>query len=335
MTENEPPIPQNSDKLAHRETAIEPDLEIVDTHHHLWDAPAHWMATYYPIEHLIKDVGGGHNVTHSIYLECSSHYHTDGPEELAPVGETEWVASIDSPEGLLAGIVGFADVRLGKDVNRVLDAHVEAAGKRFKGIRYSSAFDDHPDVVNTARDAPPGTLLREDFQEGVRALGSRGLLFESWAYFHQLNEIKTLAQAAPNTRIVLDHLGGPAGTGPYAGKRDEMRKDWRRNLADLAQEENVVAKIGGIGFPPYLEPDVTPKLKTSADIAEYWMPEVRFCIETFGPDRCMFESNFPVDSHLCDYVTLWNAFKLMTNDLSADERSALFSGTAKRVYSLN
>lgn len=329
------PLPNNDARLAHREEALEPGIPIIDTHHHLWDAEAHWMATYYPLQNLMRDLRGGHNVVQTVFLECSSHYLEGGPEELRPVGETAWVASVDAPAGVMEGIVGFADVRLGRDVGRVLDAHAEAAGKRFKGIRYSSAYDEHPDVVNTARDAPPGTLLREDFQAGVRELGNRGLLFESWAYFHQLGEVLALAQAAPETTIVLDHLGGPAGTGPYAGHRDEMRGVWREGMAALAQQENVVAKIGGIGFAPYLEPEVVAQLDSSEKIAAYWLPEVQFCIETFGPERCMFESNYPVDSYLCDYVTLWNAFKRMTADLSSAERGHLFAETARRTYGLS
>lgn len=328
------PLPDNTDRLAHREVALEQEIPIVDPHHHLWDAEAHWMATYYPVEHLSRDLTGGHNVIDTVFVECNSHYREDGPEELKPVGETEWVASVTVPPGVMGGIIGFADVRLGSEVNRVVDAHLSAAGERFKGVRYASAYDEHPDVVNTARDAPPGTLLREDFQAGVRALGERGLVFESWAYFHQLGEVSALAQAAPETTIILDHLGGPAGTGPYAGRRDEMRVEWRKGMIAVAKNPNIVAKIGGIGFAPYLEPEVVARLNSSQAIAEYWLPEVRFCIETFGPDRCMFESNFPVDSYLCDYVTLWNAFKRMTVDLSGPERAQLFAGTALTTYGL-
>ncbi|CAN5256633.1 amidohydrolase family protein [soil metagenome] len=326
---------KNDEKLAHRETALEPDLAIIDPHHHLWTTQAHSMATYYPAEQLITDTReGGHNVVATVFLECTSHYRTTGPAELLPVGETEFVVAQDVPAGLMAGIVGYADVRLGAGVGEVLEAHREAGGERFKGIRYSTAWDASPEVTNTARDAPPGTLVTPAFMRGVQEVGDHGFVFETWEYFHQLGEVLELSRATPNTQIIVDHLGGPAGVGPYADHREEMLEHWRSGMSALAGQENIVVKLGGIGFSPYIQPQKADSLTSSDAIAEYWGPEIRFCVETFGADRCMFESNYPVDSSLCDYVTLWNSFKRMTVDYSPAERESLFAGTARRVYSL-
>jgi predicted TIM-barrel fold metal-dependent hydrolase len=320
--------------FVHGEKAIEPELCIVDPHHHVWDDLTNPLATHYPTERLMADVRGGHNVVGTVYAECSSHYRVNGPDELKPVGETEWVVSQDLLPGIMEGIVGYADVRTGAMVREVLEAHRAAAGDRFKGVRYSTAWDASREVPNTAREAPPGTLLTDAFVRGVQEVGNADMVFDTWMYFHQLPELAELARAAPQTTIVLDHLGGPLGIGPYERDRESMLSRWRTGIAAVAAVENTVLKIGGLGFPYFLSKDIVGGLPDSDRIAAYWRPEVQFCIESFGVDRCMFESNFPVDSYLCDYVTLWNAFKKISRDYSPTERHALFAGTAASVYNL-
>lgn len=316
------------------EQAIEPDLPIIDAHHHVWDDLSNPLATLYPLTSLLDDLNAGHNIVGSVYAECSDHYYTDGPSELRPVGETEAVARLDAPAGVMAAIIGFADVRLGGGVAPVLEAHREAGRGRFAGIRYSTAWDPHDDVPNTARKAPPGQLVQPDFIEGVRTVGELGLTFDAWMYFHQLPELVTLAEAAPGTTIVLDHLGGPAGIGYYASHRSEMLETWRKNIRAVARQENVVLKIGGLGFPWFVPSTVANTLQSSDAIAAYWRDEVLFCVDAFGPDRCMFESDFPVDARLCDYVSLWNSIKKISADLNFAERCGLFEGTAARIYGL-
>jgi L-fuconolactonase len=316
------------------EAAIEPELPVVDAHHHVWDRADHAMATHYPVERLLHDLAGGHNVVGTVYAECSSHFRSDGPEELRPVGETEWLVEQSLPPGVVGAIVGFADLRLGAGVRPVLEAHREAAGDRFAGVRFSTAWDPHPDVPNTGRNMPPGTLLQSSVVEGVRLLGDLDMTLDAWMYFHQIPELVEVAQASPGTRIVLDHLGGPAGIGPYAEDRDAMLAGWRQAITAAARLENVCLKIGGLGFPWFVPDEVVATLGDSDSIAAYWRPEVMHAIEAFGPDRCMFETDFPVDWRLCDYVTLWNAFKKLTADFSGDERADLFVGTATSVYGL-
>lgn len=314
------------------EAAIEPNLPIIDAHHHVWDDLSNPLATLYPLESLLVDLNAGHRIVASVYAECSDHYRTDGPEEFRPVGETEAVVAADAPPGVMAAIIGSADLRLGRAVEPVLQAHREAGSGRFSGIRHSTAWDPHPDVPNSARKPPEGQLLQKDIIDGVRTLGDLGMTFDAWMYFHQIPELVTLAQQAPQTQIILDHLGGPVGIGYWATHRAEMLATWRENITAIARMDNVVIKIGGLGFPWFLTEQMTASLIDSDAIAEFWRPEIMHCIEAFGPQRCMFESDFPVDGRLCDYITLWNSFKKSSIDLNFEERNSLFLGTAARVY---
>lgn len=181
---------------------------------------------------------------------------------------------------------------------------------------------------------PPGTLTSPDFVAGVRALGRLGMTFDGWMYFHQIPELVELAQLVPEVTMVLDHLGGPAGIGPYGRDRAAMLSAWRENIASVAKLPNVVLKVGGLGFPWFVADDVAAAMGSSDDIARYWRAEVESAIDAFGPARCMFESDFPVDSRAGDYVTLWNAFKKLSRGYSPEERLDLLAGTAARVYGL-
>jgi predicted TIM-barrel fold metal-dependent hydrolase len=323
----------------HDEAAIEPDLPICDPHHHLWEHPT----DTYLLDELRADTGSGHRVERTVFVECTSAYRPDGPEALRPVGETELVAAIAAESertadqgAVIAGIVGLADLRLGGAVEEVLAAHVEAGAGRFRGIRHATSWDPDPGIRNAHTDPPPGLLGDPSFREGFAALGRAGLRFDAWHYHPQIPELTDLARAQPDVPIVLDHLGGPLGIGPYAGRREEVRDVWRGAMAELAGCENVSVKLGGIGMPIYgLGWHQRPEPPTSEELAEAWAPDIRWCIEAFGVDRCMFESNFPVDKRSCSYVVLWNAFKRIVADASAEERDALFRGTATRFYGLS
>jgi L-fuconolactonase len=312
------------------ETALDPDIEICDPHHHLWEYPQ----SVYLVDDLKADTAGL-NVKHTVFVECASAYRTDGPEPMRPVGESGWVHDL-SPDGYVAGIVGFADLTLGDAVADVLDAHVAAGGGRFRGIRHVSAFDASPEIRPSHTNPPPDLFQRPDFREGFAALGRAGLSFDAWLYFKQLPELIDVADANPDVVIVLDHLGGPLGIGPYRDRRDEVLAEWRSSMTKVARRENVVLKLGGIGMPVYgmdwHRRDVPP---TSEEVASVWGPPIRWCIEQFGPDRCMFESNFPVDRASFGYKTCWNSFVRMAADYSDDERQALFRKTAERAYRLS
>lgn len=320
-----------------REAAIEPELPVCDPHHHLWVYPN----SRYLLDELLADIDGGHRVLSTVYVECQQFYRTGGPVELRPAGETEFVESIAAAHAratgrrsVAAGIVGFADLRLGASVLPVLEAHL-AASDRFRGVRYATAWDASPDIRRAHTDPPPGLLGDGAFRAGLACLAGLGLSFDAWLYHPQFGELAELAQALPGLTIVLNHLGGPLGIGPYAGRREAVFEAWRSGLARLAQYPNVHVKLGGrthtmsgFGWHRREQPPGSTELATA--MAPYY----HAAIELFGPSRCMFESDFPVDRASCSYTVLWNAFKLLTRAYSAAERRALLHDTAVRVYRL-
>ena len=335
-----PMFPVDEPWLALREeAALDPALPIVDPHHHVWDRPG----GRYLFDALLQDLGSGHTITATVFVECRSMFRAGGPVEMRPLGETEFVAGIaamsDSgaygPARICAGIVGHADLSLGARVRPVLEAQIRAGGGRFRGIRMINAWDAGPGVSSTAVEPPPGLLADRAFREGFAELAPLGLSFDAWQYHPQLPELIDLARAFPDTTIVLDHVGGPLGIGPYAGKRDEVFARWRHDIIHLAQCPNVVVKLGGLGMKicgfGFSERPLPP---SSEDLATAWRPYIEHCIAAFGPARSMFESNFPVDKGSCSYGVLWNAFKRLAAGASAAERADLFSGTATRIYRL-
>lgn len=309
------------------EEPLDPELPIVDPHHHLWEHPTN----SYMMTELRSDTESGHRVRKTVFVECGSGYRIDGPESMSFVGETEFVVSAD-PSGFIAGIVGRADL-CSLDIADVLAAHIEAGGGRFRGIRHAAAHDPDPAIRASHTRPPPALLGRSDFRRGFAALGAAGLRFDAWLFHPQLPELVDLARAHPEVPIVLNHLGGPLGIGPYAGRRDEVLATWRSSMASVATCENVSLKLGGIGMPIY--GTGLHKLEggaSSAQLQAAWGAPILWCIDQFGVDRCMFESNFPVDKASCSYVSLWNAFKRIAINCSASEKAALFSNTASRVY---
>ena len=322
-----------------REEILEPDLPIVDPHHHLWDFPFH----RYLLHELLEDVGSGHNVRATVFVECASMYRADGPEALAPVGEVEFVngTAAMSASGrygaarACAGIVGFADLTLGASVAGVLEAQVAAGNGRFRGIRHAAGHDPSPDVRNSHTAPPPGLFGDRTFREGFAVLDRLDLSFEAWLYHPQLADVVGLAEAFPGTRMVLNHVGGPLGIGPYAGRHDEILPEWRAGIRAVAACPNVSVKLGGLGMKICgFGLHKGARAPGSDALAEVWRPYIETCIEAFGPDRCMFESNFPVDKVSCSYPVMWNAFKKLAAGASADEKADLFAGTAARFYRL-
>jgi L-fuconolactonase len=312
--------------LASVEEIIDPDLLICDPHHHLWDRPG---SRYMP-EELRTDTESGHRIARTVFIECTSGYRTAGPESFRPVGETDFVVAAE-PHGFVAGIVGFADLRI-PEIDDVLGAHVEAGAGRFRGIRHRSARDPSLDALDGP---PPGLLSDPAFRSGFAALARRGLSFDAWLYHPQIPELTDLARADPDVLIILDHLGAPLGVGPYSGRRDEVLRIWRSSMQQLATCPNVVIKLGGIGMPIFgMKWHEQPGGATSEEIAAEWGGELLWCIEQFGVDRCMFESNFPVDKVSFSYPVLWNAFKRIAINASPSEKAALFHDTAARVYRL-
>jgi L-fuconolactonase len=318
------------------EEVIDPGLLICDPHHHLWKD----RFGPYLVDQLQADTAVGHNVISTVYIEAAVEYRDDGPEELRPVGETEFAAAqARQSEGTggarVAAIVSFADVTLGGRVEPVLAEHARAGEGLFRGVRYQAAWDPSPEV-KAALTGSSGLLARADFRAGLGVLARMGLVFDAWVYHPQIREVTELARALPGLTIVLEHLGGPLGIGPYAGRRDAVREAWRPAIAEVATCPNVMMKLGGIGMGRFgLDWPGHPAPPTSEELAAAWEPEVHWCIEQFGSDRCMFESNFPVDGEATSYPVLWNTFKRLAAGASAGEKGDLFHGTATRVYRLS
>jgi len=340
------------------EAIIDPDLPIIDPHHHLWDRrpvmrlippPAHpfeqisYRKGHYLLDQLLEDTGSGHNIVATVYLECRSMYRAEGPTEMKPVGETEFVNGVAAmaASGLYgktlacAGIVSHAELLLGAEVGRVLDAHIAAGNRRFKGIRRSTSYNADEGVLGPLNRNPPGVMMEAKFREGFAELGKRGLSYDAWLLEPQLPELIDLARQFPETPIVLDHVGTPLGLASYAGKLPERFGVWRENIRELAKSPNVHVKLGGLAMPFCNFPSMLSEPRASSEqLAKEWGPYVETCIEAFGAARAMFESNFPVDELSCDYPTLWNAMKRIAKGASADEKHDLFFGTANRFYRL-
>lgn len=339
------------------EAILEPDLPIIDPHHHLWDRPvlpprregAHpfeeviQLTPRYLLDELRADAGSGHNVVGTVYVQCGAFYRADVEKALAPVGEVEFVNGVAAmtasglygPFRACMGIVGYADLTLGDGVTRVLEAEIAAGNGRFRGIRHMAASDADPAVLGPMAHTPAGLLGDAKYREGFARLGPLALTFDAWLLEPQLPELIDLVRAFPDQEVVLDHVGTPLGIGTYAGRLEERFGVWRDNIRELAKSPKVTVKLGGLGMPfpgfPGLDGKARPASQT---LAELWRPYIETCIEAFGADRCMFESNFPVDRWGCDYATLWNAFKRIAAGASEAEKADLFAGTARRFYRL-
>ncbi|GAB3363418.1 MULTISPECIES: amidohydrolase family protein [Giesbergeria] len=317
------------------EPVLEPDLAIVDAHHHFYDRPG-WT---YLREEYLADAMSGHAVQASVYMQALTRYRADGPEHLRPVGETAFVVQSTLPQPstpfIAHGIVGYVDLRRGAAVREVLEAHEAAGEGRFRGVRHLATWDTDSSLANPLTAAPKGLLADAGYRVGLAELSARGLSYDAWLFWPQLGELCDVADALPNLPIIVDHCGGVVRIGSYAGREAEVFSGWRAGMHELARRPNVFVKLGGLGMRINgfgFEHKALPP--SSELLATTWRPWMLTCIEVFGPKRCMFESNFPVDKGSYSYVNGWNAFKRLTQELSAAERQELFQGTARRVYRL-
>jgi predicted TIM-barrel fold metal-dependent hydrolase len=324
------------------EPTLEPELPICDPHHHFWDFRTERVPYQrYLLHELAADIHSGHNVRSTVFIEARAMYRPNGPEELRPVGEVEFVQGLAAasasglygPGRAAAAIIGHANLNLGDRVEPVLDALQAASPNRFRGIRHSASWDPHPEVENRGFE---GQLASDNFWAGARVLARRGLCLENTLYFPQLPELAAFAKATPDLTIISNHIGGLMRVGPYANRDDEVMATWRRGIAAVADCPNVVMKLGGIGMPRTgFDWHTRQKPISSEELAEAMVPWLTYCIEQFGPTRCMFESNFPVDKVSYSYNVLYNAFKRLSKEYSAAERAAMFHDTAARVYRID
>jgi predicted TIM-barrel fold metal-dependent hydrolase len=323
-----------------QEEIIDPRRPIVDPHHHLWDRGGQ----RYLIEEMTDDIASGHNVVATVYVDCRSMYRAAGPEAFRPVGEVEFangVAAMSASGGygkaaVCAGIVSHVNLLLGDGARPVLEAEIAAGNGRFRGIRHSSAWDADPDVAGMYATRPKELLLDPTFRQGFACLAPLGLSFDAWLFHPQIGELTGLAHAFPDTKIVLDHCGGPVGIGRYANRRDEVFSVWKASIREIAKCPNVTVKLGGLAMRllgyDFHERPMPP---SSEEAAAAWRPYIETCIEAFGPKRAMFESNFPPDKGQCSYQVIFNAFKRIAAQYSETEQAALFSNTATDFYRLN
>ena len=323
-----------------KEEVLDPQRPIVDPHHHLWDRGGQ----RYMIEEMAADIASGHNVIATVYVDCRSMYRTGGPEAFRPVGEVEFangVAAMSASGGygsaaICAGIVSHVNLLLGEGARPVLEAEIVAGNGRFRGIRHSSAWDADANVAGMYATRPKGLLLDSNFRKGFACLAPLDLSFDAWLFHPQIGELTDLARAFPDTKIVLDHCGGPIGIGSYANRREEIFAGWKASIREIAKCPNVVIKLGGLamrllGYDFHERP--TPP--SSEEAAAAWRPYIETCIEAFGPERCMFESNFPPDKGQCSYQVIFNAFKRLSAQYGEAEKTALFTKTAADVYRLD
>lgn len=331
-------LPVRPDWLALRkEVAIEPELTIIDPHHHFWERDG----AQYSVPEYLADIADN-NVRATVFIECHEHYRSDGDEDFWPIGETEFIVESAGPRRgphgpieICAGIVGYVDLRIGDRANAVLEAHIDAGKGRFRGIRNISAWHPDPRARGSLANPPSDLLRQSEFRKAFARLAPLGLTFDAYMYHTQLADLNDLARAFPSTPIVVDHSGGALGIGPYRGKRKQVFADWRAEMTELAKCENVQVKIGGLGLRAFgldvHEEDLPP---TSESLAAMWRDTIETCVDLFSPKRCMFESNFPVDKGSCSYTAMWNAYKRVTSDYSNSERLDLFQNTAARFYKL-
>ena len=321
-----------------REEALDPSLPICDPHHHLWDKPG----DRYMIDEVTSDMGSGHNVVQSLFVEVDSMYRASGPPEMRSVGEVEWARGIGAqsdsglygPTKVAAGIVGYANLNLGAAVRPVLEAMELAGSGRFRSIRHTCSWDAH-EPLRSHRSGWPGMMAEAKFKEGFDVLIRMGHAFDALVYHPQLSELTSLVDAFPNAVFVLNHIGRPLGIGPYAGYRDEIFEVWKKDMTSLAERPNVTVKVGGLGNRVSgFEWDSQLMPPDSTELTEKTSPYYLHAIEAFGPKRCMFESNFPVDKSSYSYTAVWNSFKRMTEDFSDTEKAWLFHDTAAKAYRL-
>ena len=329
--------PDNAEWLAQTvESALQPEIEIVDPHHHLWDD----VEPGYALNEFLSDTNSGHNVVQTVFVESGWGWDSNTEPELKSVPEVR-LASAAAEESerrggtRIGGVVGFLDMRNGAACARALEALQVASQGRLVGVRDRTAWDSDPAIPAPSTGTTAGAMRAPGWRTGFAQLAQSGLTYDAWLYHPQLADLADLAASFPDTQVVLDHLGVPLGVGRYGLNRVESFEEWKRQMRQVAAQPNVNVKLGGIGMPLLGgEWHRGPRPPSSDELADSWRPHILWCIETFGVDRCMFESNFPVDRCTASYVILWNTFKRIVADGSIAEKAALFAGTARATYGI-
>jgi len=343
-TNKSPHLPVRQEWLnQHIEDPILPNFPIIDPHHHLWDVG---FGRYY-IEELLEDINSsGHNIEATVYIMSSSNtkiYAKDGLKEFKPLTEIEFATSEGKRADLIpdnkvkvnASIVGSVDLTFGSKLEPVLEKAINISEGRLKGIRMLLASHTDPRILSGAVKSDLGLMLHPNFIDGAKCIQNADLSLDFWIYHTQLNEMEKIARALPDLTIILNHVGGPIHLGEYEGKQAVTHREWRSAMIRLSRIPNINVKLGGLGMAvngaKFHNDKIPPN---SVQLSDVWKPWIYETIDMFGFDRCMFESNFPVDKGSCSYGTLWNAFKILATDMSDDEKNKLFSKNAARIYKI-
>ena len=321
----------------HQEATLEPERPIVDPHHHFWPGEQHYL-----LEDLWLDTDSGHNIKKTVFIECSQEFLKTGDTDFAPVGETIFVKKIsdearkEKHKTQIEGIVGHVNLLIGPEkTHEVLTSHLKEGGNLFKGIRHAGGWDHHSELSNSHHSPPENMYSNEIFIESLNELINLNLSFEAWQYHHQINQVTKMAETLPDLKIVLNHFSGPIGIGPYANKKDEIFEIWKKDITQLAKHTNVYAKLGGLAMPINGYEFHKQKLPPTSDqIVNSQRRYYDYLISCFGPERCMFESNFPVDKQSASYNIIWNAFKKMSSGHTNSDKDLMFFNTAESFYKL-
>lgn len=332
------------------EDAIDPSQKIIDAHHHLWDYPTlgdygDEVSTHcrYTGDELVADIKlSGHNIINTVFVECMSMYNASGGPQ-ATVGEVEYVQATAAMSNagywgesrpLCGGIIGHVDLRMGAAVREPLEAMMTV--RNFRGIRHSHNWDANEDVPVSHNPNAAEMLGSPEFREGFAVLDELGLVFDSWGWFTQLDELAELADSFPNTTIIINHLGAPLGVGPYSSHANGINPDWQRYIVEIAKRPNVMIKLGGAGLAVlnFGFSGFDKASPSSLQLANAWLPTFKILIDAFGCERGIFESNFPVDKISASYGNTWNAFQRICQslELSQLQKDQLFYQNAARVY---
>jgi predicted TIM-barrel fold metal-dependent hydrolase len=323
-----------------KEEIINPELPIIDPHHHLWNGDNQLAGSFpYLIENLSEDTNSGHNIVGTIFMECAQGYYSGGEEKYKPVGETEFVINLIKDSEKLSkstniiGIIGFADLMLGHEVKDVLNTHLSKGEGLFRGIRHAAGWDKNNQIHNSHSNPIENIYHNKSFMKGAEELINLKLTFDAWHYHHQINDLSIFAKKYPELTIIHDHFGGPLGVGPYEGKKEEIFKKWKDDISLLSESKNVYAKLGGLAMPVNgWNFHKQNKPASSDQIVDMHHEYYLHTINCFGVERCMFESNFPVDRRSVSYHVIWNAFKKMVLGYSDEDKNKLFFKNAKDVY---
>ncbi|GAA1941491.1 amidohydrolase family protein [Kitasatospora viridis] len=274
---------------------------VLDAHVHLWDPSAMdypWLNEAPALKRAFDADDFAAVLPEPadvIVVEAGRHPHD-------AAAEVEWVRAQAVTRPWIRGIVAEAPVEL-----------------RSRAVEVIRRYATDPFVLGVRRnvqDEPAGFTTDEQFRAGVRLLGEHGLPFDACVRDHQLAELAALAQACPQTTLVLDHLGKPAAADP-------PDPAWRQALRELARHDNVVCKLSGLAT------EAAPGTARPALLAT-----LREALQTFGPDRCLFGGDWPVMTLATDYQQWLDLVREALADLPTAERHAVLRTTAERVYGL-